>query len=145
MAQYAQPRDHMQDAIATLDRVSAENDGVDVVVYGSDFVDHGAIDKREPACIKWLIPTAPLSWYLYRADAEVRCADNESQLRSVLAEHDPPIVVSSEQNAGVPNEVLDGTWTAESYALRLGDSPTRTAVFYFDTEQVEWEADASQD
>ncbi|PSP77722.1 TIGR03663 family protein [Halobacteriales archaeon QS_1_68_20] len=142
VVQFAQPSGHMQEAVAAMDEAVANNDGVDVVVYGPDFV-HGGNGTFDPGCLRWLTPMAPASWYLYRSGAEIRCASTEVELRSMLDEHDPPVVVTSQGDARIAGPVLGDRYAGSAYGLRLWSSATTTAVFYFDTTRVDREANAS--
>ncbi len=143
LVQFAQPSGHMQDAVAALDDAVDDGEGVDVVVYGPDFVQSGTASSFEPECLRWLTPMAPASWYLYRSGADVACATTEVELRMLLDQHDPPVVVTSQGDATNAASHLDGRYEGDAYGLRLWSGASSTAVFYFDTTRVDWSGNAS--
>jgi uncharacterized protein (TIGR03663 family) len=138
VVQYAQPADDLSPVVEEFDAVAAADRTV--LVYGDDLVDgeEPGTARHEPACVKWLLPTNPLSWHLYASDADVACAATEAALDERLAATDAPVVVVSARQASVVEERLGDGWERATYRLRLGDSPQKTAVVFVRTG---WRAD----
>ncbi|MEF8773783.1 MAG: flippase activity-associated protein Agl23 [Halobacteriales archaeon] len=139
VVQYAQPEGHMQEQLRTVRQVSHANDGLDVVVYGSDFINE-ANDRFEPACLKWLVPWAGVSWTLYSADADVRCVDDPNELADVVEQSDAPIVIASRAQADGPRRQLgDDFVQTPGYQVYLSEAADRKVVFFFDGSQVDYD------
>jgi len=93
LIQYGQPVDDFHEEADRLERVAAENEGVDVLVYGSYFTGESS-SKRYPACMHWF-DSLPMPWYLHAADANVTCVESSDDIDS---ESDLPPVVLTRTN-----------------------------------------------
>jgi len=94
LVQYAQPGDDIRPGLDRMAAAAADNEGTDVVLYGSYFVRDGVPDPppdQQPVCAKWF-NSLPLPWYFSASDAAVDCAGNRSQLQAA-AEDEPPVVI----------------------------------------------------
>jgi len=115
LVQYAQPGGDLRPDLRRMRTAAAENEGVDVLVYGEGLVDGDAEATRKPPCVKWF-DALPLPWYFAAHDATVDCAMNESDLDDALADP-PPVVISRQDDAGDVTERLP-EYRARTYELR---------------------------
>ncbi|MEF8826469.1 MAG: flippase activity-associated protein Agl23, partial [Halapricum sp.] len=104
LIQYGQPVDDLRYDIEGINRIAADNEGEDVLLFGSYFVSNGTSDTFRPSCMgtsAWF-DGLPIPWYLHAADAEVICAQSTSDLDTV--EDDlPPIIVTRERSISTLN------------------------------------------
>jgi len=93
LVQYAQPADDIHPEMEALSDVASDNEGADVLLYGSHFVEDGSSDASPftPACSNWA-NSLPLNWYFKRADANVTCASNSFEFDELSEK--PPVVVA---------------------------------------------------
>jgi uncharacterized protein (TIGR03663 family) len=99
LVQYAQPADDIGPVMDTLAVAADENQGPDVVLYGSYFVDGGsAAVPRKPGCAKWF-NALPLPWYFAASDADATCASGEEELGRIVTESQPPVVIVRSSDA----------------------------------------------
>jgi uncharacterized protein (TIGR03663 family) len=126
MVQYAQPQSELRPVVDRMERVAARNEGTDVLVHGSHFVDGDTEALRTPACVKWF-NALPLPWYLTRSGAQVRCTETRSDLRSAL-DDPPPVVVTRQQNNETVARRLPSGYEERTVELRLWG--TETSFFF---------------
>lgn len=131
MFQYAQPQNELRPVVDRMEQVTARNDGTDVLVHGSHFVDGDTEALRTPACVKWF-NALPLPWYLNRSGAQVRCTETRSDLRPAL-DDPPPVVVTRQQNNETVARRLPSDYEERTVELRLWG--TETSFFF--REQAE--------
>jgi uncharacterized protein (TIGR03663 family) len=91
LVQFAQPAGDFRPTLEAMATLAAREEGTDVLLYGETIVDGNRGDRREPACSKWFA-ALPFPWYTERADMQVACAANESQLDGI--ESMPPVVLT---------------------------------------------------
>ncbi|MFW5935400.1 MAG: flippase activity-associated protein Agl23 [Halolamina sp.] len=116
--QWAQPENDLQETMADVDAIAAENDGVDVLFYGSEIgggtqfyvANESSLDQPPPGGPSWHT-RLPLPWYLERADANVTSSAPETRPEAALADA-PPVVIAHDDARGEIQGELDG------YAVR---------------------------
>ncbi len=94
LVQYAQPTDDIHPTVHEIERIAADNEGTDVVLYGQQFVNGDPI-YQQPSCSGesgWF-DSLPLPWYLVRSDASVACAQSPAELDQL--DEEPPVVIAS--------------------------------------------------
>ncbi|QSG04635.1 flippase activity-associated protein Agl23 [Halapricum desulfuricans] len=131
LIQYAQPAGDMRYDLQQLDRVAAENDGIDILLFENYFVGNGESDYYHPACMgtsNWF-DGLPLSWYLYAADANVTCVQNSADLGAVSGDP-PPIIVTRERSVPVLSQQLDGVGGYEYTVYELRAYGTETVILF---------------
>jgi uncharacterized protein (TIGR03663 family) len=98
LVQYAQPADDLGPTVETMEALVERNEGTDVVLYGTFFVEGDPI-PQDPSCAgsKGWFNALPLPWYFERSDASVDCAQDLDQLATVTADDAgaPPVVVTT--------------------------------------------------
>jgi uncharacterized protein (TIGR03663 family) len=141
LVQYGQPADDMRPALDRIERLSAENEGVDVLVYGEYYV-----DQNEPGLNTRPICTGaggwynglPLSWYLALEQSNVTCATNASTLSEGLASN-PPIIIARTSQADPVLESVSG-YSNVTYRLRAspeGSSGAVETIYLFDEDRLD--------
>ena len=91
LVQYAQPGGEWRPVVDDMNRIAASNQGTDVLVYGSYYVDGAESAPRTPACMKWF-KSLPLPWYMDKEGMAVDCATSEGALAD--RETMPPVVIA---------------------------------------------------
>ena len=136
LIQYAQPADDMRYDLQQLDRIAAENDGTDVLLYENYFVGNDESEHFYPACMgtsEWF-NGLPLSWYLHAADANVTCIQNSLDLDRV-GDDPPPIIITRQRSVPILSQQLDiGGYEYSVYKLRTSGTET---VILFDPAALE--------
>ena len=136
LIQYAQPADDMRYDLQQLDRIAAENDGTDVLLYENYFVGNDESEHFYPACMGtsgWF-NGLPLSWYLHAADANVTCIQNSLDLDRV-GDDPPPIIITRQRSVPILSQQLDiGGYEYSVYKLRTSGTET---VILFDPAALE--------
>jgi len=129
LIQYGQPADDFRDEVDRLNRVASENEGVDVLVYGSSFTgESGSV--RYPACMHWF-DSLPMSWYLHASGANVTCVESSDGLG---AEGDlPPVVLTRAEEMDGLQQYVSG-YEYSVFRIRTYGSET---VLLFDESAVE--------
>jgi len=131
LIQYGQPADDLRYDLQQLDRIAAENDGTDVLLYENYFVGNGESEYFHPACMgtsEWF-NGLPLSWYLYAADANVTCIQNSLDLDQVSGDP-PPIIVTRERSVPILSQQLAGVGGYEYAVYELRTSGTETVIMF---------------
>jgi uncharacterized protein (TIGR03663 family) len=108
LVQYAQPAGEMKPTLHDIRDVSASNDGIDVMFYGSNWDADGDHDRELELNITYggyegWFDRLPLPWYLEMYGSNV---SSTVQTEDIL-EHDPPVVIlveDKEQNLEVDLE-----------------------------------------
>jgi len=121
LVQYGQPADDLDPLV---DRVAAvaDDDGADVLFYGSRFyLSSESAADRPPVPDRWG-NRLPLPWYFQRAGVETESANDLSALQGSV----PPVVVADPERRGELEELLEG-YEAEEYRLALWNR--RVVVF----------------
>jgi uncharacterized protein (TIGR03663 family) len=127
VVQFAQPAGLMQEDLRTIEGLGAEDDGVDVLVYGSSLTDMDQMAPRKPACMAWF-DSLPLPWYLRRSNAAVECAENRTGLDAALDGARPPVIIADPVDASAVDERVGDEYAATTYELRLWGSEVRVYV-----------------
>ncbi|MFD1587265.1 flippase activity-associated protein Agl23 [Halorientalis brevis] len=126
LVQYAQPAGNLQ---PSLDRMAAASDrhdnGTDVLLYGSFFVDGAEEADRQPACAKWF-NSLPLPWYFEKQNSTVSCADDSAEL-SEYESDPPPVIITRQSEKDTVRQEFPDYWLA-TYELRSYGTET---VFLF--------------
>ena len=131
LIQYGQPADDMRYDLQQLDRIAAENDGTDVLLYENYFVGSDESEHFYPACMgtsEWF-NGLPLSWYLYASDANVTCVQNSLDLDRVSGDP-PPIIVTRERSVPILSQQLEGIGGYEYSVYELRTSGTETVILF---------------
>ena len=125
--QYAQPAGDMKPTLAEIEVVAVENEGIDVLFYGEEFYNSGDLEQQSSLDIEtggydgWF-DRLPLPWYLEQYDARV----GSTQDTSVIADRDPPVVITLREDADELDGHLDGYREVE----HQGYLHSRPIVFY---------------
>ncbi|WP_136715738.1 flippase activity-associated protein Agl23 [Halorientalis salina] len=126
LVQYAQPGGDIQPSLDRMAAASARNDnGTDVLLYGSFFVDGAENATRSPACAKWF-NSLPLPWYFEMHNSTVDCAQNSVQLDEFESDP-PPVIISRKSEQATVRQRFPDYWMA-TYELRTFGTET---VFFF--------------
>jgi uncharacterized protein (TIGR03663 family) len=137
LVQYAQPGGEMQPTIRDVKRISAANDGVDVLYYDDEDDDAGdGLEFHRSGDDDFNVSTGPpagwhdrlpFPWYLAHVDANTTSV----QTPSAFPADPPPVVISvaSEEDDFAPQ--LDGDYERHAYPRYLTDT-SRTLVVYVD-------------
>jgi len=122
LVQYAQPSGEMQGTLADVQRLSAGNEGTDVLLYGDYFVDGDQQAVRKPACADWF-GSLPLPWYWATDDTNVSCATSLEEFNRTVERERPPVVITPASEKQRVEDRLDG-YEARHYLLRSFDTET---------------------
>lgn len=126
LVQYAQPAGNIQPSLDRMAVASDRNDnGSDVLLYGSFFVDGASEAEREPACAKWF-NSLPLPWYFEMHNSTVSCASDEVDL-SDYESNPPPVIVTRKSEKATVRQQFPEYWLA-TYEMRSYGTET---VFFF--------------
>ncbi|WP_161972967.1 flippase activity-associated protein Agl23 [Halostella pelagica] len=128
LVQYAQSSSDLKPTLNTVYEISRENEGVDVMWYGSEFnARNESINDQPPARPSGWFDRLPVAWYLEaeqynrdETDAElvVESTTNASQ----FDEDPPPVIISLRNDAGAYERKLDG-YRAHQFQRYLHSSP----------------------
>ncbi|ACV10895.1 dolichyl-phosphate-mannose-proteinmannosyltransf erase [Halorhabdus utahensis DSM 12940] len=130
LVQYGQPADDLRPTLDQLQTAAVTHAGTDVIVYdgsrsGEPFVrgdSETASKDFRPTCTKW-DNTLPLNWYLAAYDADTECvADSDGLIERIETEDPPPIVITRESDATVPEDALEADYQPRTYRLRTHGS-----------------------
>jgi predicted membrane-bound mannosyltransferase len=100
LVQYAQPAGDMKPTLAEIERLSAENEGIDVVFYGEEFYSPNEtdtdprLDIEEGGYPGWFA-RLPLPWYFEPYDANVTSTKSPADVET----YRPPVVITLEESA----------------------------------------------
>jgi uncharacterized protein (TIGR03663 family) len=133
LVQYAQPAAEIHPEIVAIERLAERNEGTDVVLYGRPLVEGQSIYQR-PSCAGndgWF-ESLPLPWYLERADAETRCAQDLGSLNAVEGEGRPPVVITTLDRRDALAERYPG-YTVTVREMRVYGSER---VFFIDSSRL---------
>ncbi|PSP55164.1 TIGR03663 family protein [Halobacteriales archaeon QS_1_67_19] len=126
LVQFGQPADGISPTIERMEYAIAQNDGIDVLYYGSDFyVADESRNDRWDAGGGWY-DRLPLPWYTEKAGAEVASTTDLGAVES----DPPPVVIARAEDSDAVSERLDG-YRAYEEELTLWGSET---VFFIDEE-----------
>lgn len=122
--QWAQPSNDLQPAMADVEAIAAENEGTDVLFYGTSVgggvqfhvADESSLDQPPPGGPSWH-SRLPLPWYLERAGANVTSTAPDTPPAEALAGA-PPVVIAHDDARGEIEAELDG-YEARQYAFKL--------------------------
>jgi uncharacterized protein (TIGR03663 family) len=124
LVQYAQPGDDMRPAIQDMRAAAADNEGTDVLFYGSGLVRDSPATRDVrlyPHCTK-VGNALPLQWYVNATGSTADCARNRTALEAEASGVDRPPVVIAKSNE---RDYLEGQfpeYRAENYLIRtFGD------------------------
>lgn len=131
LIQYGQPADDFREEIDRLDRVVAQNEGVDVLVYGSYFAGSGDDSVFRPACINWF-DSLPMPWYLHSSGANVTCIESSDDLEPIEGDV-PPVVLTRVDDVPELQESVSG-YEYSVFRIRTYNSET---VLLFDESAIE--------
>ncbi|CCQ32764.1 dolichyl-phosphate-mannose-protein mannosyltransferase [Halorhabdus tiamatea SARL4B] len=125
LVQYGQPADDLR-ALDQLQAVAATNAGTDVVVYDGSTGDNayvrsdpGSVSKDfRPTCTQWT-NLLPMNWYLAAYDADSECeGDSDALVDRTEGDDPPPIVITRDSDATVPEDALETDYQPRTYRLR---------------------------
>ncbi|NIB99757.1 flippase activity-associated protein Agl23 [Halobacterium sp. R2-5] len=129
LVQYAQPSGEMKPTLSEVREISARNDGVDVMFYGSEFNNPNDLTTTPRLNVTtgsyegWF-ERLPLPWYLDRYGANV----SSTTRNETLFEHEPPVVVALDSDDdGIEDELTERGYEREVYQ---GYQYARPLVFY---------------
>jgi uncharacterized protein (TIGR03663 family) len=129
LVQFGQPADGIQPTLETVQYAIRQNEGMDVLYYGTDFyVADESTNDRWAAGGGWY-DRLPIPWYTELADAEV---DSTTDL-GVVESDPPPVVITRAEDSDEVSNRLDG-YRAFEEELTLYGSET---VFFVDEEYVQ--------
>ncbi|MCU4719094.1 flippase activity-associated protein Agl23 [Halapricum hydrolyticum] len=129
LIQYGQPAGDMRYDLQAIDRIAAENDGTDVLLFGNYFVGNGESEYFFPACMgtsQWF-DGLPLPWYLHAAGADVTCIQTSTELGPVSGDP-PPVIITRERSVPVLTQQLEGIDGYEYTVYELRTHGTETAI-----------------
>lgn len=121
LVQYAQPGGDVKPTLADIEAVAAENSGIDVLFYGSEF--YNANDLARAPTLNgstggydgWFA-RLPYPWYFDQYDARVASTTQTD----VLAERDPPVVIALDGDADEVRDAIDADrYTERTYPRYL--------------------------
>ncbi|WP_135826752.1 flippase activity-associated protein Agl23 [Halorussus ruber] len=128
LVQYGQPASGMGDTLERIRYASNNNEGIDVLYYGTDFyVGDESKNDRWAAGGGWY-DRLPLPWYTEKYGAEV---DSTSKL-DVVGSNPPPVVIARADDRDAVAGRLDG-YRAFEEEMTLWGSET---VFFVDEEYL---------
>lgn len=121
LVQYGQPADGIRPTLETISEVATQNDGTDVLYYGSDFyVGDESQNDRWAAGGGWY-SRLPVPWYTEKTDAVVNSTDDPDQLSDA-----PPVVIARASDSHVLERRLSGY---RKYEHELTIYGSRTVFF----------------
>ena len=129
LVQYAQPSGQMQSTLGDVREISASNDGVDVMFYGSEFHTPDDLTTEQSLNLThggyqgWF-DRLPLPWYLERYDSNV----SSTLTTTTIDEHEPPVVIMLEEDED--NLDIDLTERGYTRTVHEGYQHSRPLVFY---------------
>jgi len=136
LVQYGQPAAGLGPTLETMERVVAENDGTDVLWYGSDFYVADESENDDWAAGGGWYDRLPIPWYTELYGAEV---DSTNDLGDVAADPPPVVIARADDRAAVADE-LDGHRAFE-HELTIYGSET---VFFVDEAYLDGGASSSE-
>jgi len=113
LVQYAQPAGDWRPVIEEMNAIAPANEGDDVLVHGSYYVDGDSSAVRTPACVKWFHALS-LPWYTEKGDVQVACTNATAELDA--RESMPPVVIARASHGDELDE-------------RLGESHEKRVTF----------------
>ena len=125
MVQFAQPGDDMRPALHEMRDAAADNDGTDVLFYGSGLVRESPRSGRlYPRCLN-IGDGLPLHWYVNVTGSTADCARDEGALEAKASGTDRPMVVIAKSNEKGYLEDQFPNYRTRTYLLRtFGDEVT---------------------
>ena len=122
VVQYAQPAGDMKPTLAEVERLSAQNEGVDVVFYGDEYytpneTGGAQLDIETGGYAGWFA-RLPLPWYLEKYDANVTSTKDSAYFQR----HQPPVVITLRSDASDIRYRLEGYREVEHQGY-LSDRP----------------------
>ena len=130
LIQYGQPADDFREEVDRLDRIAAQNEGVDVLVYGSYFSGSSSSDFL-PSCVGWF-DSLPMSWYLHKSGANVTCIESSAELGTIEDDMPPVVLTRADDVAGLQESVSGSEYTV--FRIRTYNSET---VLLFDESAID--------
>ncbi|EMA00356.1 dolichyl-phosphate-mannose-proteinmannosyltransfe rase [Haloferax denitrificans ATCC 35960] len=120
--QWAQPENDLKATLDDVARVSAANDGTDVLLYGtrppdSDETHFYVANESDPLGGPSWHSRLPLPWYFEGADVERTSSAPDANVSEVTADA-PPVVVAYEWDRAELESELDG-YVARQHAFKL--------------------------
>ncbi|MFB6221488.1 MAG: flippase activity-associated protein Agl23 [Halolamina sp.] len=109
--QWAQPENDLKATLAVVDAVVRENEGRDVLFYGSEgnrfyVANESSLDQPPPGGPSWH-SRLPLPWYLERAGANVTSTPADTPASEATADP-PPVVIADAQDREALEPGLEG-------------------------------------
>jgi len=129
LVQYGQPAEGIRPTLETVRTAVKQNDGIDVLYYGSDFYVADESHNDDWAAEGGWYDRLPIPWYTEKWDAQI---DSTTKL-DVVGSEPPPVVVARGDDADAVGQRLDG-YRAFEEELTLWGSET---VFFVDEEYVD--------
>jgi uncharacterized protein (TIGR03663 family) len=125
LVQYAQPGDDMRPAIESMRTAAADNQGTDVVFYGSGLVrETPRTGRLYPRCLN-IGDGLPLHWYVNVTGSTADCARTATDIEETASGPDRPMVVIAKSNNENYLEGVFPNYHTEPYLLRtFGDRIT---------------------
>ena len=127
VVQYAQPAGDMKPTLAEIERVAAENEGIDVLFYGEEFYNPTDLERQpthdiETGGYQGWFDRLPLPWYFEQYDARV----GSTKTPETISEHDPPVIITLREDAADISAQVEGYREVE----HQGYLHSRPIVFY---------------
>ncbi|MCG1004153.1 MULTISPECIES: flippase activity-associated protein Agl23 [Halobacterium] len=129
LVQYAQPAGEMQPTLQEIRRISASNDGIDVMYYGNEFNHPDDLTEKPRLNLTTGAPDGwferlPLPWYFHQYGTNTASTlDNET-----VTEYEPPVVIAlDDEDAALEDSLPDRGYTRTVYQ---GYQYGRPLVFY---------------
>jgi len=125
LVQFAQPGDDMRPAIEEMRRAAADNQGTDLLFYGSGLVrETPRTGRLYPRCLD-IGDGLPLHWYVNVTGSTADCARTATDLEETTSGTDRPMVVIAKSNERNYLEGAFPNYHTETYLLRTyGDRIT---------------------
>ncbi|WP_158057419.1 flippase activity-associated protein Agl23 [Halorussus halophilus] len=137
LVQYGQPADGIRPTLELVGEVARQNDGTDVLYYGSDFYVADESDNDRWAAGGGWYNRLPIPWYTEHADAVVESAADPSQLSGDV----PPVVIARASDSHVLDRRLSN-YRAYEHELTIHGSRT---VFYVHEDALPSDAPPATD
>jgi uncharacterized protein (TIGR03663 family) len=114
LVQYAQSSSDLKPTLETIYEISRENEGVDVMWYGSEFyAPNESVNDQPPARPSGWFGRLPLAWYFeaeqyHRDETDADLVVDSTTNASDFEDDPPPVIISLRHEAAAYERTLDG-------------------------------------
>ena len=136
LVQYGQPAEGLQPTLERIEIAIDGNEGTDALFFGQAFyVANESSADRLPAGGNWY-NRLPLAWYLEKHGAEVDSTRDVAELRDLVDEERPPVVVVRNKDDGQIRSYMDGYVRSEHELTLWVSGEGEKTVFYIDRSRL---------